>query len=327
MNILAYAHAFVGSGHNAGAETTLHDILRTVKARGHPVMGLGSRPFKDGSGSYVIDGIKIQAFGSKRDPILHFPEYDIIITHLECAQRADYIAQSLPEKPKVVQLVHNDTEYSRTIAERYCDFLVFNTRHVADKLSYIDKPSVILHPIVDPQRYEIDSTREYITLVNLSDGELPFYDKGYRVFYHLADKFPELKFLGVKGAYGNQVVINRPNVTIVDHTDNILNIYRKTKLILMPSEIESFGRIAVEAGCSGIPSIVSDTDGLKEAKVGTGLLPHDAYGMWEDELRFTLDHYSYYSKRARINTQLLWDKTQDEILDFFQFLEKVVMNG
>ncbi len=333
MKILAYAHTYMGSGHNAGAETTLHDILLACKSAGHKVMALASRPFKDGSGSYVYDGVMVQAFSSKHDPNLYFPQFDLIITQFECAQRAHYIADQL--NIPTVQVVHNNTEYSRNMAIRYNENLVYNAHHVKESIENyfplahpsmtrrMTKKNVVLHPPVNPKKYEVDSTREYITLVNLSDGEEPFYDKGYRVFYHLAEKFPHLNFLGVKGAYGNQVVRELPNVTIMEHTNDILSVYRKSKIILVPSEIESWGRVPIEAACSAIPSLTSTAPGLEESQIGFLRIPYTDYPGWEAGLVQLLENYDKSCFLAKEKARTLHLSNEYEVQSFLEFIEEV----
>lgn len=328
MRVLAYTHAYEGSGHNAGAETTLHQMMLAIKRAGHKVMALASRPFKDGSGSYVLDGVMVQAYSSKHDPNLYFPQFDVILTQFECAQRAWYIAEQL-HIPSV-QVVHNNTEYARNIALRYNDYLVYNSEHVKRDIeqrmeSYPDivKPNVLLHPIVDPKRYEVETTREYITLVNLSDGSLPFYDKGYRAFYHLAEKFPNEKFLGVKGAYGEQQIRDLPNVTIMEHTNNILDVYRQSKVMLVPSEIESWGRVPIEAACSGIPSLTSTAPGLKESGIGYDRIHYTDFVGWEEGLQRLLENYDRASYSAKEKANRLHLSSEYEIAEFIEFIEKV----
>lgn len=324
MKVLAYTPTYYGSGHNAGAETTLHDILRAVKGGGHKVMALASRPFKDGSGSYVLDGVMVQAFASKHDPELYFPKFDVILTQFECAQRAWYIGMKygIP----TVQVVHNNTEYATNLALRYNDALLYNSENVKrDIVSQMKvfKDGVVLHPIVDPAKYEVETAREYITLVNLSDGEEPFYNKGYETFYELAERFPEEKFLGVFGAYGKQVVKDLPNVEFMAHTNNVLDIYRKTKIILMPSEIESWGRVPVEAAASSIPSLTSTTPGLLENDIGYKKIPFNKHDEWERALTDLLANYPKACAEAKEKAQRQHQSRQYEIEYFLEFLQKV----
>lgn len=326
MNILSYSHTYYGAGHNAGAETTLHGLMLALKRSGHKVMALASRPFKDGSGSYVLDGVPVQAFGSKQDPDLYFPRFDLVLTQFECAQRGWYIG--LKHDVPTVQVVHNNTEYARNLALRYNDALIYNSHHVANDIQprfpkSDPKPFVIVHPPIDPKVYSVETTREYITLINLSDGDEPFYNKGYETFYALAERFPEEKFLGVLGAYGNQVVRRLPNVTFMDHTNNILDVYRKSKVVLMPSEIESYGRVAVEAACSAIPSLTSTTPGLLESGIGWKAIPFGEHDNYEIALRDLLANYSLACFEAKQKAERIFKSTSYEVDYMVRFLEEL----
>ncbi len=313
MNILSYSHAYVGSGHNGGAETTLHDVMRLLRWDGHRCTALLSKPHPDGSGSYVMDGVKVQAHANKQDPDLYFPHYDVILSHLECASRSGLISRKYGKR--AIHLLHNDQEYCIGAAERYADALIFNTEWIRPAYSFLPKrKGVVLHPPVDPARYGVDTTREYITLVNLTIGTTDriSYDKGGLTFYELARRFPNEKFLGVKGGYGDQYVPDDlpPNVTILEHTNNILNVYRKSKVVLVPSKYESYGRVAVEAGCSGIPSILSETPGTREAMgYSASFCDYGASDQWEAALSNVLDNYDHHSACALERAQSNWKRT------------------
>lgn len=325
MKFISYSGAYYGGGHNAGAETTLHGFNKALQSLGHEVDALLSRPHKDGSGPYVLDGIKVQSFASKKDPFFQFPQYDITVAQLETAQRAWIISRQLG-KPSI-QLVHNNTEYSLNIGERYSDYLIHNSYHVQRDFEFTEKPSMVLYPIINPDIYRVDTSREYITLINLSDGTAPWYDKGYRVFYEMARRFPDQKFLGVEGAYGVQHHEDLPNVTILPHQNNILQVYRKTKLLLVPSTVESFGRVAVEAAASGIPSISSDLPGPVEAGCSARYIDPEEPDYWEQQIKdllaFDGDPNNPWETMARDASAHLWTQTQQQIEDLGSFLEAI----
>jgi glycosyltransferase involved in cell wall biosynthesis len=127
----------------------------------------------------------------------------------------------------------------------------------------------IVRPAVDPERYRT-TPGNHATLVNLNDA------KGGRVFWRLAKAMPHQLFLGVRGGYGEQVgfpatrtaaqVAALPrNVTLQWPTANMRDdVYARTRVLLMPSSYESWGRVAVEAMASGIPVMAHPTPGLLE---------------------------------------------------------------
>ena len=97
---------------------------------------------------------------------------------------------------------------------------------------------------------------EHITLVNAN------HNKGVLQFIALADAMPDRKFLAVSAYYGGysdqKLSIPRPkhnNVTWVPFNDDVREILKQTRILLMPSYYESFGRIGIEAMYNGIPVV------------------------------------------------------------------------
>ena len=97
---------------------------------------------------------------------------------------------------------------------------------------------------------------EHITLVNAN------HNKGVLQFIELADAMPHKKFLAVSPYYGGyadeKLTPHRPkhnNITWVPFNDDIREILKQTRILLMPSYYESFGRIGIEAMYNGIPVI------------------------------------------------------------------------
>ena len=60
-----------------------------------------------------------------------------------------------------------------------------------------------------------------------------------------------------------------PNVTLLDPSPNLDDIFGQTKVLLAPSLWgEAFGQIVVDAMLRGIPVLASNVGGLPEAKLG-----------------------------------------------------------
>ena len=325
MNILSYSHAYMGGGHNGGAETTLHDLMRLLRLNKHTTTALLSKPHEDGSGSFVLDGVKVQAHASKKDPEFYIPDNDLVISHLECAARAGLIARKNGKKS--IQLLHNDQAYCVESAEKYSDALIFNTEWIQSAYKNCNVPGVLLHPPVDPKRYKVDTSREYITLINLTVGNTHrlSYDKGAHTFYELARRFPDYKFLGVKGGYGDQYVPDDlpNNVTIVEHSNNILDVYRRTRLLLVPSKYESYGRVAVEGACSGIPTLSFETLGTREAMGDdAGFCQSHEDDEWAVKLEDMLYQYGLFAWAALDRAQRNWERTREQ----FQNVQDMIAN-
>jgi glycosyltransferase involved in cell wall biosynthesis len=155
-----------------------------------------------------------------------------------------------------------------------------------------------VHPPVDAAEYAT-TPGECITLINLSE------DKGASVFYRLAERLPDQRFLGVVGGYGKQVIEEAPNVEVLPHVpaDRIRDdVYAQTRILLMPSAHESWGRTGIEAMSSGIPVIAHPTEGLQESLAGAGIFAdRDDLDAWETAVRLLLDkrRWNGASRRAK----------------------------
>lgn len=332
MKILAYVHRYQGMGHNAGGEVSLHAALSYLVRQGHECKVLIGQETE--VTSYELDGVQVVCPASETDvksqPFDYFPWADVVVTQLTCAYRGGIVAGML-RKP-IVQYMHNDHPKMVKFLDRYCWAGIFNTSWVRESVqdSGVFTPGPVLHPIVDPEKYVTKRTRaaKYVTLVNLSMGGDGLYDKGYATFFELARRNPDIPFLGVRGAYGEQAYEDLPNVTYMDHTSDMTEVYKKTKVLLVPSKYESYGRVAVEAAASGIPSICTDTDGLKEAMgEGASFAAYGDYDTWDAHLKNSLSYYEDYSRPAKQRSEFLWKQSQGELEELSLMFEIIESSG
>lgn len=326
LNIIAYIHAYVGTGRNAGAELTMHEMLFALRQAGHSITVLLSEPITPNL-PFAIDGIKVQPYASRKDPNLWIPQADVAISHLGCAERTALLCEQ--KGVKNVQVVHNTHKLTYDSLRAHCDLAVFNTQWVSDDCDVKVRNRMILRPPVRPGSYVVERGRQAVTMINLTEA------KGVRVFYELARRFPDVPFIGVRGGYGDQIIEDLPNVTIMPNQHDVREVYKQTKIVLMPSGYESYGRVAVEAAASGIPSIVSKTPGLMEAMgdagiyadspqtMNTGEIPEEPwteamFDDWEAKLRVLLTGRGYgaASKAVKERSEFLWNQTQKELEEF-----------
>ena len=111
----------------------------------------------------------------------------------------------------------------------------------------------------------------YITMVN------PCAVKGISIFLGLARTMPELEFAAVPSWGTNhddmEALQAEPNITVLEPRDQIDDILRLTRVMLIPSVwAEARSRMVVEAMSRGIPVLASDVGGLTEAKLGVPYL-------------------------------------------------------
>ena len=298
----AYPHT-----HNAGAEWAAHGLLRELASRGHDVDVLLSQP-GDVREPYKLDGVLVHPYRGKGDPgrwMRGEHRAQVIVTHLENTTRASILGDlhGIP----VVHLLHNTFGPTRNWLAKYRPALaVFNTEWMradyeqwwaASRQRWPMPRGVVVHPPVAVGDYQA-TPGDRITLVNLTE------EKGAKVFYSLAERMPRRKFLGVVGGYGAQIARDLPNVEIVPHTPGdrmAKDVYARTRVLLAPSSYESYGRVAVEAMCSGIPVVAHPTPGLMESLGEAGIFAdRDDLDAWEAAVKrlFSPKAYPAASKAA-----------------------------
>lgn len=269
-------HAYVPH-HGAGAEQTAHALLRHLVQAGHQVDVMFNRVDPVVREDYTVGGVRVHVHTGKTQAPMwlasHHTRPDVIVTHLENVSRAAILGQMF--RIPVVQLLHNDHSETKQWTLRWpfallvanSDWMVASFEEFWAAQERTPPHIVRVRPPVNP--LEFTTTHgSHVTLMNLIVA------KGVHTFYALAQRLPQLKFLGVMGGYGAQIVRDElPNVTIVPHvpTNRVRDkVYARTKVLLVPSDYESYGRVAAEAMCSGIPVIAHPTPGLRECLGSAG---------------------------------------------------------
>lgn len=310
MKILWKIHAYPPI-HNCGAEWMAHEINKFLISQGHEVrVILGNRPQDK---AYEFEGVKVELPHWCWGDAVSWA--DVIFTHL------DYTTEALPwAKYKPVFFVaHNTYEYN-SVRRAKNVYVVYNSEAAKGICAY-PNPSFVLPPPCDIDYYDVckeSEKNEFITIINGNDN------KGIKQFFEIAKLMPERKFLVVKGSYGEQEISGLKNVTIIENTPDIREVYRKTRILLMPSEYESWGRTATEAMCSGIPVIANPTFGLKENLSDAGIYcDRKNIAEWVEAIKKldNLKAYKRISKRCKSRAKELDPK--EKLSEFENYLLKV----
>ncbi|MGE5487949.1 MAG: alpha/beta fold hydrolase [bacterium] len=166
---------------------------------------------------------------------------------------------------------------------------------------------------------------EFVTIVN------PCAVKGIDIFLALADRMPEVRFAAV-ATWGTNSrdrarLEARSNVTILQPVDNIDDLLKRTRVLLVPSVwAEARSRIVVEAMQRGVPVLAANAGGIPEAKLGVPYLlpvrtiqryrpevdeqmvpvaevPEQDITPWEEALRRVLTDRAHYEELARASRE------------------------
>lgn len=291
----------------AGAEWYLHSVLRWLQGRGHccqvTITGKDWSAYPD-----EFQGIAI-------DPLRQIqPDWpDVILSHLGGLP----VARKMTKHAPLVHLNNNDWSHTHAPTAK---LQVFNTNWVAQRAG---TKGIVVYPPVIYRDYSVSVKLKQgrITLVNLMA------EKGAAIFWALAQRMPEQPFMAVKGGWGQQIIPDPlpPNVRLVDNTPKMRRVYAETKLLLVPSDYESFGRVAVEAACSGIPVLASPTEGLQES-MGTDGAHWVSGGIdaWQIATQHALEgRMPFQGENGRRRAKALEAITADQLIDLEFHLERI----
>lgn len=315
LKIVARVH-LMPPEHNAGAEHMLVSMLRPLVERGHDVQVWLSRYGKSHK-EYEYHGIKVVPLESRLDFPTAVRKADVLLAHLETVPSTASLARGYG-KPMVVVCHNTHRPTFRDAAAGGTALAVYNSSWMEREaeLFFAEYPkavrperALVVRPPVFAGEYAAKPGKA-ITLINCNA------EKGGKVLAALAERMPDQQFLAVKGAYGEQILPDLPNVEIVDHVrgeDMRDRVYARTRVLLMPSSYESWGRAGVEALASGIPVVAHPTPGLCESLGEAGIFVdrNDVPG-YEAVLRKLAApaEYRLASKRAKARSAEL-DPTAD----------------
>jgi glycosyl transferase family 1 len=273
LKVVARVHA-APPEHNAGAEHMLVSMLRPLVERGHDVSVWLSR-YGKAHAEYEYHGIRVVPLESRLDFPTAVRRADVLLAHLETVPSTASLARGYG-KPLVVVCHNTHRPTFRDAAAGGTALAVYNSLWMEREaeLFFAEYPkairpeaSLIVRPPVFADEYRTRPGKA-VTLINCN------LDKGGKVLAALAKRMPDTQFLAVKGAYGQQILPDLPNVEIVEHVpgeEMREKVYARTRVLLMPSSYESWGRAGCEALASGIPVVAHPTPGLCESLGEAGI--------------------------------------------------------
>lgn len=315
MKIGAIVHMYPPR-HNAGAEWYLHHTLRWLKTRGHTVSVWVDRLREHSHVEARFQGIDLVNY----TPARYASQHDVILTHLDMTSVAIQAAAAAG-KP-LAHLVHNHRQLATGgVTQATAQLVVFNSRWLCVEVGWSGR-QIVVPPPVPPADYRTDPgrDRDAITLVNLS------HEKGVETFAEVARLLPERRFIGVLGAYNVQQRDLPANVEVRVSTPRMRSVYQDTRLLLIPSVYESYGRVGLEGGWSGIPSVYHPTKGLMESIGSAGLIcARGIAPCWLGAIKLMDDpeRYKLLSAEALRNSEAKWKQTQSALVALEKALQEV----
>jgi glycosyltransferase involved in cell wall biosynthesis len=265
MNVVFFVHAWAGT-HNSGAEWTVQHYAKYLHQKGCNIEVIlpENQIYPDGE---KFAFIKFITGYYSNDFFLALSNADVVFTHLDNTGVA--INWTRHFKKHLVFLSHNDHDYRIVRARQLNISVVYNNKANEKNVGGgpYPNPSIVCKPPIFPDDVKYNRKHgQNVTLINCNEN------KGGKILVELAKRLPKIKFLGVLGSYGEQIIDDTyKNLKYVPQTPDIHLIYGKSNIVLMPSDYESYGRVALEAAINRLPVICTPTDGLKECLGAAGL--------------------------------------------------------
>lgn len=307
-----------GSG-ISGGELYLARLCTYLRSQGHDIRCIGYF-----TQDYMHDGIECLKMGEA---------HQIFAEHNDKFQWADLVIGQLigltysqnkcvqHKKPLVFIAHNNSTQYSIKWLEQHMCHVVYNSYQLRDDLfkAFGHFNGTVLHPLLPVLKRSTKG--KYITLVNYNAN------KGGQMLIDLAKRLPQYQFMGVEGGYDQQIKEDLLNLKYLPNGSDMEKVYAQTKILIVPSQFESFSQAALEAMVAGIPVIASPTPGLKENLSGAGIfIERTAIEKYEQMIVSLMSDPIAWQKQSDImieRAECLRDKSNEELVRFNNWLSKI----
>lgn len=241
---------------------------------------------------------------------------DLVYSHPDVGS-IGYVVSQLHRIPYVA-VVHNTGDLNRWhLAHHKPTLTIWNSESTREQLG--GKGGLVVRSPLKVKEHAAKAKGKAFTIINLSKA------KGIDTFNALAKAHPEYPALAVQGGYGIQdtatpLSLGATVLDLVPHAQMPTAVWSKTKVLLMPSKEESWGRAATEALCSGIPVIAHPTPGLQDALGEAGIfIDRDDHEAWSLELKRLMEDQAAYeaaSKAALKRARFLEKQTTQDLEAF-----------
>ena len=244
----------------AGSEIYLHRVVSYLMSKGHEVKAVTRCPE-----NYTFEGIQVyKAKDNYKECHNDLWDWADLVF---CQLSGTYYAmnkQRLKAK-KVINFAHNNVGYPQ-VNIRPNVYTVYNCENTKRELNYNQETYTLYAPI-DYRDYSIDrADAEYVTLINHNEN------KGGQILIEIAKRMPKVKFLAVQGGYYHQIKDEKVrNIKYVPLIDDVRKYLAMTRVLIAPSEYESYGMAQIEALCCNIPVICSDILGFRDSVSDAGI--------------------------------------------------------
>lgn len=249
----------------------------------------------------------------------HVEWCDIVLLQLIGSQYG-YAKAAQHQKP-LIFIAHNNSYQSYPIGNSRTANIIYNSYQLREDLhkQWGHFNSIVFHPLLSGYTQR---GNKYVTLVNCNGY------KGGAVLVELAKLLPHIQFCGVLGGYGDQITAELPNLTYLPNGTDMAAIYAETRLLIVPSEYESYSQAALEAMQCGIPVIANPTAGLKENLAYAGIfIDRKDIQSYANKILYLLGNETAYKQQSDLCLRRIAgvkDMAANELVKLKEWINKIV---
>jgi len=300
MNILLIPYNFHHQ-HLAGGEVYLTNLCTYLQSQGHII-----RAIVGSESAYTHNGIECIPQGSPHEMFItntHLYEWaDIIITQLLGTPMGYNMAYKY-KKPLIFIAHNNSTGYPTKHSPPEILHVIYNSYQLRDDLknTFGHYDGIVVHPVIT--KYVAPKKRKpvpkTVTLINCA------HNKGGHILIELAKMLPHVQFLGVLGGYQEQITHEGlPNLTYLPNGMDMRIVYNQTKILIAPSEYESYSQVCAEAIAMGIPVIANKTPGIAENLSYAGIfISRDDIQGYANKILYLIENEQAYNLASQLSLQ------------------------
>ena len=208
--------------------------------------------------------------------------------------------------------------FYKYIQKRYLKALkkcqVLSVSHfIQNELKKYNIESQVIRPFIDMKDYKTNKGKSILYVG-------PSKAKGMAIFIKILEKMPERNFIVVGNIPDDMKKYD--NVQVMPWQSDMKRIYKKARILLVPSVFpDPCPRVVMEAGISGIPSLVSSRGGLPEEVEKIQIIENlDNADEWVKKIKM-LDNnqlYNQLSKKAiKKAEEFSFEKQYKKLNSFF----------
>jgi len=287
----------------SGGEVYLSRLCTYLQQQGHTIRAIvgSENPYTHNGIDCIPQGSPHQMFITNTE---HYEWADIMVTQL-LGTPLGYNMAFRHKKPLIFIAHNNSTGYPTKHSPENMLHVIYNSYQLRDdlRLTFGQYDGIVVHPVItQPKPAKPKRGKQPVKTVTLINCSL---NKGGHVLVELAKLLPNVQFLGVLGGYQDQVVHEGlANLRYLPNGTDMGEVYRNTRILIAPSQFESYSQVCAEALTYGIPVIANKTPGIEENLSYAGIfISRDDIQGYANKIIYLIENEAAYNLASQLSKQ------------------------